>query len=100
MNFYHVYYKRQYRNGDKGVWEDTFYNHQGIVVIANDYNEAKSKIEKCLAKVEDGNHRAVLTNDIVKCIGLDIRHGFEWSLEVNPIFDTMSVECNHEWEKN
>lgn len=83
MNFYHAYYKRQFY--ESGTWRDTYYDHQGIVVIANDYDEAKAKIEACLTKVEVGKYRAVLTSDIVECIGLDRRHGFDGSFEVYPI---------------
>ena len=85
MNFYHAYYKRQHYDKDKKLWYDTFYDNQGIVVIANNYDEAKSKVEKCLTKVERGEYRAVLVGDIVECIGLDRRFGFEWSFEVYPI---------------
>ncbi len=48
MNFYHVYYKRQYWDKDNAQWKDTYYNHQGIVVIASNFDDAKIKIEKCL----------------------------------------------------
>lgn len=85
MNFYHAYYKRQRYDEDNKIWMDTYYDHQGIIVIANDYNEAKLKIEKCLTKVEYENYRAVLIGDVVECIGLDRRHGFEDSFEVCPI---------------
>lgn len=44
MNFYHAYYKRQVYDEDIGCWKDTGYRRQGIVVIANDYNDAVSKI--------------------------------------------------------
>lgn len=91
MNFYHAYYKRQVYNKDRDCWEDTYYSFQGIVVIANDYDEAKAKVEKCLPIVETekeyGKYRAVLVGDIVECIGLDRRHGFEGSFEVCPIFE-------------
>lgn len=85
MNFYHAYYKRQHYDRYRNIWYDTFYTFQGIVVIAGSYEEAKSKVEKCLAQVETGECRAVLVSDIVECIGLDRRHGFDWSFEVNPI---------------
>lgn len=88
MNFYHAYYKRQHYDEESKLWYDTFYTFQGIVVIANNYDEAKLKIEKCLTQVETGEYRAVLTSDIVECIGLDRRHGFDWSFDVNPIFNT------------
>lgn len=87
VNFYHAYYKRQYYDKDSGQWNDTWYNHQGIFVIANNYDDAKMKIEKCLSRVEKKDYRAVLISDIIESIGLDIRYGFEDSLEVNPIVD-------------
>lgn len=89
MNFYHAYYKRQIYDEDEERWRDTVYTLQGIIVIANDYDEAKAKIKKCLTIVETeedyGKFRAVLVGDIVECIGLDRRHGFEGSFTVNPI---------------
>lgn len=88
MNFYHAYYKRQHYDKDRNLWYDTFYTSQGIVVIADSYEEAKSKVEKCLAQVETGEYRAVLTSDIAECIGLDRIHGFDGSFEVNPIINT------------
>ncbi len=86
MNFYYVYYKRQYWDEDDAQWKDTCYNRQGIVVIASNFDDAKIKIEKCLLKVEEENYRAVLVGDIVECIGLDMRHGFEDSFCVCPIY--------------
>lgn len=83
LNFYHAYYKKQYY--DEGQWKDTFYNHQGIVVIANSYDDAKIKVEKCLSRVEEENYRMILISDIVECIGLDLSHGFEDSFYVYPI---------------
>ena len=85
MNFYHVYYKRQLWDEDDAQWKDTWYNRQGIVVIASNFEDAKIKIEKCLLKVEKENYRAVLVGDIVECIGLDMRHGFDDSFNVCPI---------------
>ena len=85
INLYYAYYKRQRWDKDDCQWHDTWYNHQGIVVIANSYDDAKMKVEKCLSKVEKENYRAVLVSDITECIGLDIRYGFEDSLDVNPI---------------
>lgn len=85
INFYHAYYKRQMIDDDSGDWRDTYYDCQGIIVIADGYDSAKRKIEECLKKVETGYCRAVLVSDIVKCLGLDRRHGFEWSFEVDPI---------------
>ena len=85
MNFYHVYYKRQLWDEDNAQWEDTYYNRQGIVVIASNFDDAKIKIEKCLLKVEKENYRAVLVSDIVECIGLDMRQGFDDSFNVCPI---------------
>jgi hypothetical protein len=35
--------------------------------------------------VECGKYRAVLVSDVVECIGLDRRHGFEDSFEVHPV---------------
>ena len=85
MNFYHVYYKRQYWDKDNAQWKDTYYNHQGIVVIASNFDAAKIKIERCLLNVEKENYRAVLVSDIVECIGLDMRQGFDDSFNVCPI---------------
>lgn len=87
VNLYYAYYKRQRWDKDNCKWEDTWYNRQGIVVIANSYDDAKVKVEKCLSKVEKENYRAVLVGNITECIGLDIRYGFEDSLDVNPIVD-------------
>ena len=87
MNFYHAHYKKQYYNNNEGLWRNTSYNNQGIIVIANSYEEAKEKIEKCLTQVEVGRYRAVLVSDVVECIGLDRRYGFEDSFSVIPIFD-------------
>ena len=86
MNFYHVYYKRQLWDEDNAQWEDTYYNRQGIVVIASNFDDAKIKIEKCLLKVEKENYRAVLVSDIVECIGLNMRQGFDDSFNVCPIY--------------
>lgn len=85
MNFYHAYYKRQLWDEDNAQWKDTYYNRQGIVVIASNFDDAKIKIEKCLLKVEKENYRAVLVSDIVECIGLDMRQGFDGSFYVCPI---------------
>lgn len=85
VNFYHAYYKRQQYHEDTGQWEDTFYDHQGIIVIADSISSARIKIDECLKKVESGKYRAVLNGDIVECSGLDRRHEFDWSFEVNPI---------------
>lgn len=87
MNFYHVYYKRQLWDEDDAQWKDTWYNRQGIVVIANNFNDAKIKIEKCLLNVEKEDYRVVLVSDIVECIGLDMRRGgCDGSLNVYPIY--------------
>jgi hypothetical protein len=85
IDFYHAYYKRQVRDEDTGEWRDTYYTFQGIVVMADSYDSAKRKIEECLKKVETGDYRAVLTSDITKCLGLDRRHGFDFSFDVSPI---------------
>ena len=85
MNFYHAYYKRQLWDEDNAQWKDTYYNRQGIVVIASNFDDAKIKIEKCLLKVEKENYRAVLVCDIVECVGLDMRQGFDDSFNVRPI---------------
>lgn len=88
MNFYHARYKRQVYDGNMQLWKDTYYDNQGIIVIANNYDDAKLKIEKSLPKVERGKNRAVLISDVVECIGLDRRHGFDGSFEIYPIIDT------------
>lgn len=91
MNFYHAYYKRQVYNEDIGEWGDTFYRRQGIVVIANDYNEAASKIYKCLEKAEADTgkygtckYRAKLLG-ITECIGLNVQEAFESGSNIYPI---------------
>lgn len=86
IGLYHAYYKVQHYDKEDGVWYDTYYQEQSIVVFAISYAEAKLKIEKCLTDVEKGCCRAVLNGDIVKCIGLDMRHGFEDAFEVQPIY--------------
>lgn len=85
MNLYHAYYKRQYYDEKSECWLDTFYTCQGIVVIADCYETARTKIEECLAKVEHDKFRAVMASDIVECLGLDARQGFEGSFDLNPI---------------
>lgn len=93
MNFYHAYYKRQVYDGEIGEWRDTFFRNQGIVVIANDYNEAVAKIHKCLEKAEDdtnaskyitSKYRAKLLS-ITKCIGLNVREAYEGGSDIYPI---------------
>ena len=54
-------------------------------MIASNFDTAKIKIEKCLLNVEKENYRAVLVGDIVECIGLDMRQGFDDSFNVCPI---------------
>lgn len=88
MDFYHAYYKRQIRDETTGLWRDTCYVHQGIIVIADTDDDARLKIEKCLSEVERYETRAILNSDVTKCIGLDLRHGFDWSFEVHPIMET------------
>lgn len=88
MNFYHAYYKRQFRDEATGSWYDTHYTLQGIIVIADTLDDAKSKIEKCLSKVEHGRYRAILNSDVVECIGLDRRHGFEDTFDLYPIMES------------
>lgn len=84
ISFYHAYYKRQIKEED-GFWHDTMYDHQGIVVIAENYNEAECKILQCLNKVEIGCFRAVLVSPITEAIGIDLSHGFDDSLYISPI---------------
>lgn len=88
MNFYHAYYKRQFLDEGTGLWHDTYYNRQGIIVIADALDDAKTKVEKCLSKVEYGDYRAVLVGDVVECIGLDRRWGFGGTFEVYPIMES------------
>lgn len=85
MNFYMTQYKKQWYNSETDVWENTQYFHQRIVVVAEDWDAAVSKIRDCLSKVETGNYRAVQVGDVVSCIGLDFRQGFEGSFSVKPI---------------
>ena len=91
MNFYHAYYNRQFYDEDICDWIDTGYQHQGIIVIANDYNEAVSKIYKCLEKAEDNINRRMTRKyraDMVKiteCIGLDVKEDFESGSNIFPI---------------
>ena len=91
MNFYHAYYKRQVYDEEIGDWRDTAYRRQGIVVIANDYNEAVSKIYKCLEKAEantgkyiNRKYRAELLR-ITECIGLNIQEDFDGGSNIYPI---------------
>lgn len=85
MNFYHAYYKRQVYVENIEDWVDTDYCHQGIVVIADNTNEAIQKIYKCLAKAEtDDRYRAVLLR-ITECIGLNIKQDFEGGSDIYPI---------------
>lgn len=73
MNFYRVYYKRQYLDLD-GEWKDTEYTHVRIIVIANNIEDAKNKIEECLKRAEGNKfhreYRAVQNSEIKECIGL------------------------------
>ena len=55
-------------------------------MIASNFDAAKIKIEKCLLNVEKENYRAVLVSDIVECIGLDMKQGFDNSFNVCPIY--------------
>ena len=59
MNFYHAYYKRQYYDKDEKLWKDTCYNRQGIVVIADNYGEAKSKVETYSTKLQNAKQNAL-----------------------------------------
>ena len=88
MNFYHAYYKRQIYDAMRNLWRDTDYDRQSIIVIANNYDEANLKIEKCLGEVEGGKTRAVLVSDVVECIGLDGSDGFDNSFYIRPIVNT------------
>ena len=91
MNFYHAQYKRQVYDEDIGDWRDTAYRRQGIVVIANDYNEAVSKIYKCLEKAEANTSRYSTTKyraelvRITECIGLNIQEDYEGGSDIYPI---------------
>ena len=86
MSFYHAYYKRQILEVN-GEWKDTMYNHQSIIVIANNLDEAKKKIEQCLQKVETGKFRAILSSNVEECIGISFEHGFDYSMEVLPVYN-------------
>lgn len=83
MDFYMMVYKRQLLK--EGIWVDTDYQNQKIVVIAASHDEAREKIEYCLKKVESGTYRAVQINNIIKCVGLDLRYGFEDSFYISKI---------------
>lgn len=85
MELYYAYYKRQHFNVKSGKWEDTFYNHQGIVVVAENFETAKEKVERCIQVAGGGEFRAVLTGNIIKCIGLDMRELFDGDFSVSPI---------------
>lgn len=61
-------------------------------MIADTLDDAKTKIEKCLLKVEYGDYRAILVSDVVECIGLDRRWGFGGSFEVYPIVESEEGE--------
>lgn len=83
MKLYFATYKRQV-NRD-GVWRDTSYCNQKIVVFAKNMKKAKKKIDYCLSKVEKGDYRAVLNGEIIEAYGVDILRGFEDSLYICPI---------------
>lgn len=85
MELYYAYYKRQHFDVKSGKWEDTFYSHQGIVVVAENYETAREKVERCILAAGGGEFRAVLTCDIIKCIGLDMRESFDGGFSVSPI---------------
>ena len=85
MEFYAAQYKKQRYNREKDVWEDTCYSCQRIVVVAESWGEAVSKLNVCLSKVETGINRAIPVGDVVACIGLDLRQEFDNGFSVRPV---------------
>lgn len=83
MKLYFATYTRQVKRG--GVWRDTSYCNQKIVVFAKNKKKAKKKIDYCLSKVEKGDYRAVLNDEITEAYGIDLEYGFEDALYINPI---------------
>ena len=84
VNFYYAYYKKQ-TIGKDGNWCDKLYDHQIIVIVANNYDEAEYKIFECLDNMKSNRYRAVLTSHIVEAAGLDFSYDFRASLCVSPI---------------
>ena len=46
MNFYHACYTRQYYDEEEQTWRNTDYKQQGIIVIADNYNDALDKAKE------------------------------------------------------
>ena len=84
VDFYYAYYQRQTLNKN-GEWEDKLYDHQLIVVVASNYDEAKYKIFNCLDKMKDYRYRAVLSSDIKEAAGIDFIYDFRGDLCISPI---------------
>lgn len=80
--FYWITYKKQFNRS--GVWEDTAYKNQQIIVIANDYNFAKQQIITALKTLENKDYRAFLTSRIKKGYVLYVSEGFEGSTHIYP----------------
>lgn len=92
MNFYCVYYKRQYFNRAKHAWVNTCYKSNKIIVVANDRNDAIDKIDKCLADMSDSEFRSVSLGDVVECIGLNVMQCAEGGSNVWPIAKESSLD--------
>lgn len=69
-SFYQINYKRQ--KFDKGEWKDTAYCNQSIIVIAEDYETARSQIISALQNAERDGYRAYPTTKIRKLYALNI----------------------------
>lgn len=84
MNFYYGYYVEQIRSNENSKdWVTLVKKRQGIIIIANDYNEAYSKFYKCLEKKETLNCR-IKSFGLVECMGLDVKKTYD-SINIVPI---------------
>lgn len=83
VNFYYAHYKKQ-TIGKDGNWCDKLYDHQIIVVVANNYDEAEFKILSCLDRIRNNKYAAILSSSIKEADGLNI-FDFMNSIFVTPI---------------
>lgn len=89
MNFYYGYYVEQIRSNENSEdWVTLIKKRQGIIMIANDCNEAYSKFYECLDKIEEKkktlNYR-IKPLGFVECIGLDMKRAYDNSINIIPI---------------
>lgn len=86
MNIYHAFYKVQSLDSASGCWfDERYYKQKSVVVLAGNSDEAKAKVNQCIAKMKRWNQRAVLTSEVVECVGLDTGIGFDNSTQMRPI---------------